>query len=71
MNLSSKVDADIFDRYDFGDDWQSLGAGGYGSVYLAKDRMHPGRIVAVKKAMMMDSNLVEGCAQDSVLLGFG
>ena len=25
--------------------------------YLAKDRMHPGRIVAVKKAMMMDGSL--------------
>jgi hypothetical protein len=51
------VDEDIFDRYDFGEAGP-LGAGGYGSVYLAKDRTHRGRIVAVKKAMMMDGDSV-------------
>lgn len=62
--IPDHVDEDIFDRYDFGKDSGLLGAGGYGTVYLAKDRMHPGRIVAVKKAMMMDGDMREDFQQE-------
>ena len=60
-----QVDEDIFARYDFGEA-RPLGAGGYGSVYLAKDRTHRGRIVAVKKAMMMDGDSVHMGSDDGL-----
>ncbi|CAL1153190.1 unnamed protein product [Cladocopium goreaui] len=61
--IPDHVDEDIFDRYDFGEAGP-LGAGGYGSVYLAKDRTHRGRMVAVKKAMMMDGDMRENFQQE-------
>ncbi|CAK9014979.1 Calcium-dependent protein kinase 5 (PfCDPK5) [Durusdinium trenchii] len=60
--IPDHVDEDIFDRYDFED--EKLGAGGYGSVYLAKDRFLDGRIVAVKKALMMDGDMRENFQQE-------
>ena len=44
--IPDHVDEDIFDRYDFED--EKLGAGGYGSVYLAKEIGREGRAALVR-----------------------
>jgi len=60
--IPDHVDEDIFARYDF--DEQELGTGGYGRVYLAKDRKMADRVVAVKKAVMLDGDMREGFQQE-------
>jgi len=41
-------ETDIRERYEFGDT-DNIGAGAYGSVYLAKDKQFNNRVVAIKK----------------------
>lgn len=46
--MSERVDAEISKRYDI--DMREIGIGGYGKVFLAKDRRFKDRQVAIKKA---------------------
>lgn len=45
--INERLNSDISSRYDL--DPRELGAGGFGRVYLARDRMFQNRIVAIKK----------------------
>ena len=60
--IPDHLDEDIFARYDFDD--KELGTGGFGSVYLAKDRKMADRQVAVKKAVMLDGDMRESFQQE-------
>eukprot|EP00438_Fugacium_kawagutii_P023858 Skav233772 [mRNA] locus=scaffold780:71015:77172:- [translate_table: standard] len=51
--MSERVDAEISKRYDI--DMREIGIGGYGKVFLAKDRMFKDRQVAIKKASQLRS----------------
>jgi len=50
-----RLGADITRRYDF-DGSNEIGVGGYGKVFLAKDREFSNRLVAIKKVIVMDSD---------------
>jgi calcium-dependent protein kinase len=50
--ISEHHDDDICRRYEI--DKQELGAGGYGKVYVAKDRMFADRLVAIKKVLKLN-----------------
>ncbi|CAK9064732.1 unnamed protein product, partial [Durusdinium trenchii] len=50
--MSERVDAEISKRYDI--DMREIGIGGYGKVFLAKDRMFKDRQVAIKKVTKID-----------------
>ncbi|CAE7233697.1 CPK3 [Symbiodinium natans] len=50
--MSERVDAEISKRYDI--DMREIGIGGYGKVFLAKDRMFKDRQVAIKKVIKID-----------------
>ncbi|CAE8587591.1 unnamed protein product [Polarella glacialis] len=50
--MSERVDAEISKRYDI--DKREIGVGGYGKVFIAKDRMFKDRRVAIKKVVKMD-----------------
>lgn len=50
--MSERVDAEISKRYDI--DMREIGIGGYGKVFLAKDRMFKDRQVAIKKVVKID-----------------
>jgi len=50
--VSERVDAEISKRYDI--DMREIGIGGYGKVFLAKDRMFKDRQVAIKKVVKID-----------------
>lgn len=60
--IPDHLDEDIFARYDFDD--KELGAGGFGSVYLAKDRKMADRQVAIKKAVMLDGDMRQNFQQE-------
>ncbi|CAE7163392.1 CPK2 [Symbiodinium necroappetens] len=60
--IPDHLDEDIFARYDFDD--KELGAGGFGSVYLAKDRKMADREVAIKKAVMLDGDMRQNFQQE-------
>ena len=60
--IPDHVDEDIRNRYEI--DKEQLGAGGYGSVFLAKDKKMAGRLVAIKKAIMLDSEMRENFQQE-------
>lgn len=50
--MPSHVDSEISKRYDMGA--HEIGSGGYGKVFLAKDREVNGRVVAIKKVIITD-----------------
>lgn len=50
--MLERVDSEISQRYDI--DAREIGVGGYGKVYLAKDRMFRDRRVAIKKVIKLD-----------------
>ncbi|CAE7254434.1 CPK2 [Symbiodinium sp. CCMP2592] len=60
--IPDHLDEDIFARYDFDD--KELGAGGFGSVYLAKDHKMADRQVAIKKAVMLDGDMRQNFQQE-------
>eukprot|EP00930_Biecheleria_cincta_P033751 TRINITY_DN23375_c0_g1_i1.p1 TRINITY_DN23375_c0_g1~~TRINITY_DN23375_c0_g1_i1.p1 ORF type:complete len:609 (+),score=119.28 TRINITY_DN23375_c0_g1_i1:171-1997(+) len=50
--MSERVDMEISARYDI--DTREIGVGGYGKVFLAKDRMFKDRSVAIKKVVKLE-----------------
>eukprot|EP00931_Biecheleriopsis_adriatica_P046790 TRINITY_DN26912_c0_g2_i1.p1 TRINITY_DN26912_c0_g2~~TRINITY_DN26912_c0_g2_i1.p1 ORF type:complete len:637 (-),score=123.01 TRINITY_DN26912_c0_g2_i1:52-1962(-) len=50
--MSERVDAEISGRYEI--DMREIGVGGYGKVFLAKDRRFKDRLVAIKKVVKID-----------------
>lgn len=50
--MSERVDMEISSRYEI--DTREIGVGGYGKVFLAKDRMFGDRSVAIKKVVKLE-----------------
>lgn len=56
--IREHVDAEVSQRYDI--DPRQIGAGGYGRVFLATDRVMKGRQVAIKKVVIRESDMRAG-----------
>eukprot|EP00929_Paragymnodinium_shiwhaense_P014207 TRINITY_DN1220_c0_g1_i1.p1 TRINITY_DN1220_c0_g1~~TRINITY_DN1220_c0_g1_i1.p1 ORF type:complete len:619 (+),score=151.36 TRINITY_DN1220_c0_g1_i1:237-2093(+) len=52
--MSERVNVQISARYDI--DNREIGVGGYGKVYIAKDRMFKDRLVAIKKVVKINED---------------
>lgn len=63
---AARVDSQITKRYDM--NMQEIGVGGYGKVYIAKDRMFKDRLVAIKKLVKYNAEKREDFAREVAIM---
>lgn len=64
--IPQNIDAEVSKRYDFGE--RELGFGGFGKVFLATDRESKDRLVAIKKVVMLSSEMREVFQQEVLIM---